>query len=486
MTPTHPSRFRLNVSATLFAVAAAAVFGLLAPVGTTSPMIVHAQTDTIVAEPALAEVDFGTEIRFQVRARSARSSDPITTVQLLYRIDDSPVQNTGVASFQPGEAVNAAYRWRVTGVLLPGTDVHYQFAFETASGSKRTTPEQTITYNDTRFDWRTIGAGNVVAHWTGVDPSIGQAVYDEASRTVSRIEGEFGIAPDRPLHVYGYLRVADYASAVATGGRNLDYATAAGANRVYFLYQQDKLPDALLSLRREVARAVFEQRTSNAFAPPPKWFAVGFSRYVAGEDVSADNQKALTDLAQNDRLLSLKSLGGNLPTTGQDRALAQEQALSAVKYIAQTYAPEKVRATLDAFREGSTVDDAFKRGLGNTLDQFESRWKTSLRMGLPQKANVTNPTPRAGVTAQAAATNASKGLPANASSSSSSSSSSAGPESLAFVDAIFGNSVEFWKGIFGESTRYVLVGTLASMGVGILAIVIGTIVGTVRKARDEY
>jgi hypothetical protein len=102
-------------------------------------------------------------------------------------------------------------------------------------------------------------------------------------------------------------------------------------------------------------------------------------------------------------------------------------------------------------------------------------------MGLPQKANVANPTPRAGVTAQPASTSASKGSSANAPSA-----ASAGPESLAFVDSIFGNSVEFWKGIFGESTRYVLVGTLASMGVGILAIVIGTIVGTVRKARDEY
>jgi hypothetical protein len=481
MTPTHPSPFRRYVALTVVAVAAATVLAIVAPVGALAPSVVHAQADGIVAEPALAEVEFGTEIRFKVRARSARSSDPITTVQLLYRIDDSPVQNTGIASFQPGEAVNAAYRWRVTGVLLPGTDVHYQFAFETASGSRRTTPEQTITYNDTRFDWRTVGTGNVVAHWTGADPAIGQAVFDEATRAVSRIEGEFGIAPDRPVHVYGYVRVADYASAVATGGRNLDYATAAGANRVYFLYQQDKLQDALLSLRREVARAVFEQRTSNAFAPPPKWLALGFSRYVAGEDVSADNQKALTDLAQNDRLLSLKSLGGNLPTTGQERALAQEQALSAVKYLAQTYSPEKVRATLDAFREGSTVDDAFKRGLGNTLDQFESRWKTSLRMGLPQKANVANPTPRPGMTSQAATSTASQG-----SSSNTSSSSSAGPESLAFVDSIFGNSVDFWKGIFGESTRYVLVGTLGFMSVAVLAIVIGTIVGTVRKARDEY
>jgi hypothetical protein len=460
---------------------AAAMFGIAATAGTIIPSVAYAQTEAIITEPALAEIDFGTEIRFQARARSARPSDLITSVQLLYRIDDSPVQNTGVASFQPGAAVNAFYRWRVTGVLLPGTDVHYQFAFETASGSRRTTPEQTITYNDTRFDWRSTGTGNAVAHWTGNDPGVGQAILDETSRALSRMEGEFGIAPDRPLHVYGYLSVADYASAVATGGRNLDYAIAAGATRVYFLYQQDKLPDALLSLRREVAKAVFEQRTSNAFAPPPKWLALGFSRYVAGEDVSAENQKALTDLAQNDRLLSLKSLGGNLPTSGRERALAQEQALSAVKFLAQTYAPEKVRATLEAFREGSIVDDAFKRGLGNTLDQFETRWKNALRIGLPQKANVAYPTPRPGVTAPPPGATASKSTAGGAPTS-----TSAGPESLAFVDAIFGNSVAFWRGVFGESTRYVLVGTLAFMGVGVLTIVVGTIVGTIRKARDEY
>lgn len=482
MTSTPPSRAPLHAPATRVAVVFATLLGIVVALGFIAPAVAFAQADAIVSEAARAEIDFGTEIRFQVRARSARSSDPITTVQLLYRIDDSPVQNTGVASFQPGEAVSAAYRWRVTGVLLPGTDVHYQFAFETASGSRRTTPEQTITYNDTRFDWRTTGTGSVVAHWTGGDPAIGQAIHDESFRAVSRMEGEFGIAPDRPLHIYGYVRIADYASAVATGGRNLDYATAAGTNRVYVLYQQDKVQDAMLALRREVARAVFEQRTSNAFAPPPKWLVLGFSRYVAGEDVSADNQKALTDLAQNDRLLSLKSLAGNLPTAGQDRALAQEQALSAVKYLAQTYAPEKVRATLDAFREGSTVDDAFKRGLGNTLDQFESRWKNSLRLGLPQKANVANPTPRPGMTAQAPGQSA----PTASSPTTSTASSSAGPESLAFVDAIFGTSVGFWQGIFGSSTRYVLVGTLTFMGAGILAIVVGTIVGTVRKARDEY
>ena len=478
MSPRPPARRQPSPWRAALTLAVAILSGAVATGPSHFSRVAFAQAPAITAEPALAEVEFGTEIRFQVRARSGGAGDPITAVQLLYRIDDSPVQNTGVASFQPGESVAATYRWRVTGVLLPGTEVRYQFALETASGARRVTPEQVVTYNDTRFDWRLEAAGSVTAHWPGGDPAVGRAILEEASRTVARMEGEFGIAPERPLHVYGYLRVADYTSAIATGGRNLDYATAAGLTRVYVLYQAENLADAMLSLRREVAKAVFDQRTTNAFAPPPRWLALGFSRYVAGEDVSADNQKALTDLAQNDRLLSLKSLAGNLPSTGQDRALAHEQSLSAVKFLAQSYPPEKVRATIDAFREGTTVDDAFKRGLGVALDQFELRWKNSLRMGLPQKANAPNPTPRPGVAAGAPSTSSGSGaapVPGM----------STGPDSLAFVDALFGNSVGFWQGIFGTSTRYVMVGTVVFMAGSVLAVVVGTVVATIRRARDE-
>ncbi|HAN16102.1 MAG TPA: hypothetical protein DCP73_11120, partial [Chloroflexi bacterium] len=144
-----------------------------------------AHADSIVdSDPALAEVEFGNEIRFLIRARSVRSDDPLTSVLLLYRVDDSAVQNTGVPSFQPGAVVSAVYRWRVSGVLLPGAEVRYQFQIETRSGVKITTPEQSVTYNDTRFDWREVKSGKVTAHWHSTDANTGQAVLDEATRTL--------------------------------------------------------------------------------------------------------------------------------------------------------------------------------------------------------------------------------------------------------------------------------------------------------------
>lgn len=440
-----------------------------------------AQADSIVeSDPALAEVEFGNEIRFLVRARSVRPDDPLTSVLLLYRVDDSAVQNTGVPSFQPGAVVSAVYRWRVSGVLLPGAEVRYQFQIETRSGDKITTPEQSVTYNDTRFDWREVKSGKVTAHWHSTDANTGQAVLDEATRTLGRLEQEFGLVPDRPISLYAYVRAPDYASAVATSGRSLEYAVGAGMARVYVLYSDPNTAEALMALRREIARTVFDQKTTNPFSPPPRWLSVGFSRYVAGEDVPAENQKVLTDFAQNNKLLALKTLAGNLPTTDRERALALEESLSAVKYLAGAYPPEKIRAMFEAFKEGNTVDDALKKGLGNTLDQFETKWKNSLRLGLPQKPNTVNPTPRAG-----GAPSSGNVAPRAGSASGSVASSSAGPEALAFVDQVFGQSVDFWQTLFGEKTRYVLLGALVFIVAAVGAVVIGSVAGAIRRARDE-
>ena len=481
---TDIARWSANVPRRHWMISVLALVSLLGPGNSFLDYVFHVpvgHADSLVdSDPALAEVDFGNEIRFLVRARSARADDPLTSVLLLYRVDESAVQNTGVPSFQPGAVVSALYRWRVSGVLLPGAEVRYQFQIETKSGAKITTPEQSVTYNDTRFDWRQVKSGKVTAHWHSTDANTGQAILDEATRTLNRIEREFGLVPDRPISLYAYVRAPDYASAVATSGRSLDYAVGAGMARVYVLYAEPNTSEALMALRREIARTVFDQKTTNPFSPPPRWLSVGFSRYVAGEDVPAENQKFLTDFAQNNRLLALKTLAGNMPTTDRERALALEESLSAVKYMAGAYAPEKIRAMFDAFKDGNTVDDALKKGLGNTLDQFETKWKNSLRLGLPQKPNTANPTPRAG-----GATSSGNALPRTGSGTGSATSASPGPESLAFVDLVFGQSVDFWQSLFGERTRYVLLGALIFIVTSVGAVVIGSIAGAIRRARDE-
>src|SRR5205823_14960941 len=89
---------------------------------------------------------------------------------------------------------------------------------------------------------------------------------------------------------------------------------------------------------------------------------------------------------QQNQPLPIKTRNGNFPNADRDRALATEESLAAVKYMVDTYGSDKMRSLLAALKDGGTVDDAFKKGFGLTLDQFDTRWKNNLKSGAAAKA----------------------------------------------------------------------------------------------------
>lgn len=393
------------------------------------------------------------ELRFGLRVRA---EERIRTVTLLYYVDDSPVQNSAVPVFQPGTAVTASYLWRVAGVLVPGTEVKYQWQLETESGQKHTTPLQTVTYADTRFRWREQQVDQVTVHWHDVDSTVSQALVDEARSTQAKLKSEHGLTFDKPVKVFVYARPQDFTSVVAAPGRELEPAMTFGVDRVFVLAQPgpEGMSNATQGLRQEIALALFNQKTTNPYGPAPRWLAEGFSLVVSGELISENNTRALRQFAENNRLLPLKALSATFPTTDNEHALARAESQSVVKFMFDTYGAERVRATLAAFKDGNTVDDGLKKGLGVTLDQLETRWKNALKSGTATRA------------------------PAR--------------PGAAVVDAddwaarIFGvTAMEYWQGIFGANARWFMVGGAAFAGVGLLAVVVGSVVGAIRKARSE-
>ncbi|MGI8424120.1 MAG: peptidase MA family metallohydrolase [Chloroflexota bacterium] len=393
------------------------------------------------------------ELRFGLRARA---DERIRSVQLLYYVDDSQVQNSVVPVFQPGTAVNAAYLWRVAGVLVPGSEVKYQWQLETESGQKQTTALQTVLFTDTRFRWREQQADQVTLYWHDVDQAVAQGLLDEARQAQAKLRSEHGLPLERPVKIFVYARPQDFTSVVSATGRRLAPAMTFGVDRIFVLAQpgQEGLTNALQGVRQELAAAVFAQRTNNPYGPPPHWFAEGFSLVVSGELISDSNARALRQFAENNRLLPLKALNSAFPSTDNERALARAESQSVVKFMFDTYGTERVRATLAAFKEGTTVDDGLKKGLGVALDQLETRWRNALKSGAATR-QVTRPGGAAG-------------------------------DPNDWPARIFGvHALEYWQGIFGPNARWVMAGGAGFIGVGLIAVVAGSIVGTIRKARRE-
>jgi hypothetical protein len=162
-----------------------------------------------------AQAGFGVEtreIRFLLRAQS---DDRIKSVTLLYYVDDSVVQNAATPTFQPGRTVAAAYLWRVAGVLVPGSEIKYQWQIETDGGRKATTPMQSVKFDDQRFMWREYKGDQVTVFWHGSDQQVGTTLLDEVKKVQLTLRNEYALTLDKPLRVYAYARASDYASALA-------------------------------------------------------------------------------------------------------------------------------------------------------------------------------------------------------------------------------------------------------------------------------
>ncbi len=409
-----------------------------------------------------ALASFGSEIRFQLRLRT---QEPVTSVLFLYQVDNSRVQNTAVPAFQPGTSVIATYSWRVANVLVPGSEVRYQWLVETAGGQRVTSTEQVIAYEDTRFAWREARdeAQGLTVYFPNADPQgvqAGDALLDEARKTQARLKSEYGLTLDRPLRIFAYSRTEDYASALATM-RPQEPSLTVGADRIFILAPggTSGMTTATQGLRREIGTALFVQKTRNAYAEPPRWLATGFSFVMGGENLSAENARALSQIAKDNKLLSLKTLGGNFPTSERDLGLAYAESVSAVQYITAAYGADKMRALLAALKEGSTLDEAMKKGLGVSLDQFETRWKNALKSGEAERLG-------AGAGAQGATRPAPVG--------------DGGP-----FDRVFGPAQRYWQGVFGENTRPVLIGAGGVLVLGVTALIAGTGFSIWRRMRAE-
>ena len=413
---------------------------------------------------SVAQAAFGTEtreVRFLLRARSESATDRIKTVTLLYQVDGSPVENTAQPNYQPGGTVSAVYIWRVAGVLLPGSDVAYRWQIETEGGRKLTSSSQTVAFTDARFTWRDSQADQVVVYWHSPDAQTGTSLADEAKKVQAKLRTDYGLTLDKPVRVYAYTRQQDYMSALASGARQVEGAMTVGTDRIFLLAPGGTtgMTNATQALRHELPAAVFAQKTDNPYGPPPRWLSQGFGLFMAGETISEQNYKALGQLAQNNRLLPLRTLNGNFPTSDRDRSLAYVQSLSVVNWMYDTYGPEKVKALLAAFKEGSTVEDAVKKGLGVTFDQFETRWKNAVKNGSAAKSASQNGARASGEAAQT------------------------GDGGL--MDRFFGPTIAYWRGILGPSAPAVIIGVTAVVVLGIVAVIGGTIFSAVRGARSE-
>jgi hypothetical protein len=109
------------------------------------------------------------------------------------------------------------------------------------------------------------------------------------------------------------------------------------------------------------------------------------------EELIDDFAPIFDDAVQKNELMTLRTLSSPFPADPMLANLAYGQSGAVVKFIIDTYGPEKMAKLLSIFAEGSLDDDALQEALGVDTDGLDNAFRASL--GLPPLPGTANDAP---------------------------------------------------------------------------------------------
>jgi hypothetical protein len=347
-----------------------------------------AQTAPSETTANTAVVDFPHTVTFSYQAA------PGQTASLSYGVEKTACLDVaGQVPVTADENDRLQWTWVMSrsGNPPPGATIWWQWTITDSDGRQQTTPRQTVTFADGRFNWQMVESGNIRLYWYQ-GTRVGPALLEAAVAGLATLEEEMGITLDSPVTIYIYdssanmrqalLYVQDWAGGVAF----VDYNTILMGVPAHSVDSWGKP-----TLRHELAHLVIGQfGRSCVGGGRPNWLEEGLAVYAEGPPSERVQQDIQAGIEQN-RFEPLRSLTGPFPAHGSEATMAYSQSYSIVAYLLETYGPDKMQSLLLTLAEGTGYDAALQRVYGFTMDELEVAWRAAI--GAPARAIPPTPLP---------------------------------------------------------------------------------------------
>jgi hypothetical protein len=317
----------------------------------------------------------------------------IEKAELRYRVGDSACGQVTAAAFPtltPGADQSLTWVWdlRERGGLPVGAQLTYQWVL-TGGGRTLTTPERTFTYEDSRFDWRSIEGTHVAIQWYQGDAAFAQGLRATAEAGIARLEASTGALPARQVRIRVYARAVAMRGAFVFGPEWVGGVAYPEHSLVSLGIAPGDGEWAERALVHELSHVVVAQATASCGGAIPAWLNEGLAVYAEGllEDVFTE---ALEEAIAADRAFGVRSLAGAFPYGRADATLAYAQSHDLVRFLIETHGPERMDALFAAFRQSGAIDRALMQTYGFDQRGLDEAWRIS--RGLAPRALPT-PTP---------------------------------------------------------------------------------------------
>jgi hypothetical protein len=358
-----------------------------------SPATAQAAQPVVMSDEAL--VDFPNSVTFRLKLDE---NTPIKAATLTYQLGVNSCLQAGTQVPVEVDGPTIEWTWVMSrsGNPPPGAQMWWQWELTDQAGNVTQTPRQQLTFEDDRFDWRTVetqagvSATPIRLHWYR-GYNVGPVLLDAAVAGLERLEQDVGIQleGDVEFFIYGdsedmrqaLLYVQDWAGGVAFSEYNTiligvppDQAEGWGASTV----------------RHELAHLVIGQFARSCLGGSlPTWLSEGLAMYAEGEP-DETTRRDIEMGVELDTFMPVRSLNGAFPARGSDATSAYSQSYSLVDYLLSTYGQEKMQALLLALAGASDYDEALEQVYGFNVDGLEVAWRAAI--GAPERTIPPTPT----------------------------------------------------------------------------------------------
>ncbi|HAV10599.1 MAG TPA: peptidase MA domain-containing protein [Dehalococcoidia bacterium] len=342
------------------------------------PSVATAQ-NTIQVIDSSASVFFPSALTFNIEAENAV---PITKIRLHYysdRLNYAHVISEAWPVFTPNQKVKTDWIWDMRRSSLPvGATIRYWWTIEDANGNKLVTPENSIQFDDSRFQWKKLSENGILLFWYKGDDAFAKELMDAAQKGLERLSKDTGatLKTTAKLYIYGSTEDLQSAMLFPRGWEGGFAAYEYGTINIGISTQE--IAWGKKAIAHELGHLVTHQITFSPYGDLlPVWLDEGLAMHAEGQ-IDPSDRKLIDRAISMNALISLRSLASPFSTDASKAALSYAQSQSVVEFLISTYGREQMAKLLHLFYEGSTIDDALQKIYGVDQDGLNTIWLASI------------------------------------------------------------------------------------------------------------
>ena len=343
---------------------------------------------TSAAEPAT----FGSPSATSTYGQRIAFSQPATLdgrpkrVEILVEFPSAP----GPQSIEvPNEAAGSTtlrYELPVaSGSILPNTRLTARWRVTAPDGAASVGPAASVTYEDTRFDWKTRSGNLVRIHWYEGTEAFGERALAIGERAVKQTSELLGVTEKDPIDFFVYGDKDAFQDVLGPASReNVGGQANAEIRTMFALIEPNEIDQPWVDtvVPHELTHLVFNTAADNPYHFPPRWLNEGVAVYLS-EGYAGTYRGAVEDAARGGSLIPLEGLTGQFPTTRDRFLLAYGESVSAVDYLIRKHGRDALVSLIRSYSRGLTDDEAFTAAIGSDVAAFDEAWRKDLHAKEP-------------------------------------------------------------------------------------------------------